>query len=134
MATTATIRNGIDVDCLLETIQGVQADPVQGSFTFKASSTWRGGTHNTGDILGFTHAGQPDTSRAESFTLEGDEPPALLGTNAAANAAERLLRALCFCYGVGYAANAAAQAIEPSSPVRDSLANPVPVETTLEIA
>lgn len=188
MATTATIRNGIDVDRLLETIQGIQADPAQGSFTFKASSTWRDGTHNTGEIFGFTHAGQPDTSRAGSFTLEGDEPPVLLGSNAGPNAVELLLQALSFCYAAGYAANAAAQGIELStlefqvegdvdvrrflglegprpgftairayarvsspnatpeqlrslcryvqdtSPVRDSLANPVPVETTLEIA
>ncbi|UVJ41278.1 OsmC family protein [Arthrobacter sp. CJ23] len=188
MATTATIRNGIDVDRLLDTIHGIQADPAQGSFTFKASSTWRDGTHNTGQILGFTHAGQPDTSRSGNFTLEGDEPPVLLGNNAGPNAVELLLQALGFCYAVGYAANAAAQGIELSSlefevegdidvrrflgvdgpragftairaharvsspngtpeqlrslcqyvqdtsPVRDSLANPVPVETTLEIA
>ena len=188
MTTTATIRNGIDVDRLLETIQGIQSDPIQGSFTFKATSTWRDGTHNTGQVLGFTHAGQPDTSRADSFTLEGDEPPVLLGNNAGPNAVELLLQALGFCYAVGYAANAAALGIELSalefqvegdldvrpflglegprpgftairaharvsspnatheqlrslcqyvqdtSPVRDCLANPVPVKTTLEIA
>ncbi|WP_426989491.1 OsmC family protein [Pseudarthrobacter sp. Y6] len=187
MGTTATIRNGIDVDRLLETIQGIQSDPAQGSFTFSATSTWREGTHNVGQILGFTHAGQPDTSRSESFALEGDEPPVLLGNNSGPNAVELLLQALGFCYAVGYAANAAARGIDISSlefqvegdldvrpflgldgprpgftairaharvsspnatweqlqelcryvqdtsPVRDCLANPVPVETTLDV-
>ncbi|XAS68739.1 OsmC family protein [Micrococcaceae bacterium Sec5.7] len=187
MGTTATIRNGIDVDRLLETIQGIQSDPAQGSFTFSATSTWHEGTHNVGQILGFTHAGQQDTSRSESFALEGDEPPVLLGNNSGPNAVELLLQALGFCYAVGYAANAAARGIDISSlefqvegdldvrpflgldgprpgftsiraharvsspnatreqlqelcryvqetsPVRDCLANPVPVETTLDV-
>lgn len=187
MESTATIRNGIDVDQLLGTIDAIQADPTQGNFTFRATSTWRGGTHNSGKIPGFTHAGEPDTTRTVDFTIEGDEPPVLLGNNAGPNAVELLLQALGFCYAVGYAANAAAQGIEISSlefhvegdldvrpflglegprpgftairaqarvsspnasleqlqslcryvqdtsPVRDCLANPVPVETTLKI-
>lgn len=171
----------------MATIQAIQSDPVQGSFTFGATSTWRGGTLNAGQIRGFTHAGEADTSRSQGFALEGDEPPVLLGNNAGPNAVELLLQALGFCYAVGYAANAAARGIEISSmeievegdvdvrsflgldgprpgftairakvrvsspnaapeqlqelcryvqdtsPVRDSLANPVPVKTTLEV-
>jgi uncharacterized OsmC-like protein len=187
MSTTTSSRNGIDVERLVATIEAIGSDPEIGRFTFSATSTWREGTHNVGKILGFTHAGQPDTSRTESFVLEGDEPPVLLGENAGPNAVELLLQALAFCYAVGYAANAAAQGIEIStlefqvdgdvdvarflgldgpragftairaharvsspnatpeqlqalcqyvqdtSPVRDSLANPVPVETTFDV-
>ncbi|RAX45893.1 OsmC family peroxiredoxin [Arthrobacter sp. AQ5-06] len=188
MGDVAAIRNGIDVDRLVGTIGAIQSDPAMASFTFKATTTWLDGTHNTGNILGFTHAGEPDTGRTGSFVLEGDEPPVLLGNNAGPNAVELLLQALGFCYSVGYAANAAAQGIEirslefqvegdldarpflgldgprpgftairatarvsspnatpeqlqalcryvqDTSPVRDCLANPVPVHTTLEIA
>lgn len=184
----ATMRNGIDVNRLVGTIEAIQADPELAGFTFKATSTWLGGTHNTGNIHGFTQAGEPDASRSESFALDGDEPPVLLGNNAGPNAVELLLQALGFCYSVGYAANAAAQGIEISSlefevegdldvrpflgldgprpgftairakarvsspnateeqlqalcryvqdtsPVRDCLANAVPVQTSLEIA
>lgn len=187
MGTTATTRNGIDVDTLIGTVEAIKADPAQGSFTFRASSIWRGGTRNTGRISGFTHAGAADTTRKSAFELEGDEPPVLLGNNAGPNAVELLLQALGFCYAVGYAANAAAQGIEFSSmefevegdldvrpflgldgprpgftairararvsspnaapeqlqelcryvqdtsPVRDCLTRPVPIETTLEI-
>ena len=115
MSTTATVRNGIDVDRLLETIHAIEADPVQGSFTFSATSTWSEGTHNVGQIQGFTHAGVQDTGRSESFILEGDEPPVLLGNDAGPNAVELLLQALGFCYAVGYVANAAAQGIEIAS-------------------
>jgi uncharacterized OsmC-like protein len=187
MADTVTIRNGIDVDQLLATIQAVQEDPAVGRFTFRASSRWEDGTHNVGEIGRFVHAGDEDESRDEPFRLEGDEPPVLLGRNEAPNAVELLLQALGFCYAVGYVASAAARGIEltameyelegdldvraflglkegragfteirakgwvsspnatkeqlvelcqyvqDTSPVRDCLANPVPVTTTLEV-
>lgn len=187
MTTTTTIRNGIDVGQLLATVDAIKDDPQAAMFTFRATSGWQSGTHNTGKIAAFTHAGAQDTSRGEAFTLQGDEPPVLLGTNRGPNAVELLLQALGFCYAVGYAANAAAQGIEiksmayevegdidvrpflgldgarpgftairakakvsspnatpeqlqalcqyvqDTSPVRDCLANQVPVETTLEV-
>ncbi len=187
MTDTVTVRNGIDVDQLVATIKAVEDDPTVGTFTFKASSTWKDGTHNAGRIGRFVHAGQEDDSRTVPFELEGDEPPVLLGSNAGPNAVELLLQALGFCYAVGYVANAAAKGIEISSmeyelegdidlrsflgldgprpgfteiraksrvsspnateeqlaelcqyvqetsPVRDTLANGVPVRTTLEV-
>jgi uncharacterized OsmC-like protein len=186
--TTATIiRNGVDLDQLVGTIEAVKADPHLGEFTFKARSTWQNGTHSKGEIGRFIQAGREDTTRTRPFALEGDEPPVLLGDNAGPNAVELLLQALAFCYAVGYVANAAAQGIEitrmdyeiegdfdvrpflgldgprpgftrirakgivsspnatreqleelcqyvqDTSPVRDSLAHPIPVETTLEV-
>jgi uncharacterized OsmC-like protein len=188
MSTTVSMRNGIDVARLLETVEAIQDDPSLAEFTFRARSSWRGGTHSVGEIGGFAHAGQEDHSRAAPFGLEGDEPPVLLGENNGPNAVELLLQALAFCYAVGYVANAAARGIEitrmdyevegdfdvraflgldgtrpgftairvkgvvsspnataeqlqelcryvqGTSPVRDCLTNPIPVETTLEMA
>jgi uncharacterized OsmC-like protein len=185
--TTLTVRNGINVDQLLETIDAVKNDTAIGSFTFRASSRWEDGTYSVGEIGRFVHAGQEDESREKPFRLEGDEPPVLLGENRGPNAVELLLQALGFCYAVGYVANAAARGIEISrmdydiegdldvgpflgldgprpgfteirvtghvsspnaspeelqelcqyvqdtSPVRDSLAEAVPVKTTLQI-
>jgi len=183
---TVTVRNGIDVDQLVGTIDAIKEDPSLGVFTFRARSTWQEGTHNVGEIAGFTHAGSEDQSRAAPFVLQGDEPPVLLGANNGPNAVELLLQALAFCYAVGYAANAAARGIEltsmdyevegdldvrpflgldgprpgftairararvsspnataeqleelcryvqETSPVRDCLANPIPIDTTME--
>jgi uncharacterized OsmC-like protein len=110
--TTTTVRNGIDVDQLLQTIDHVSSEPEAGTFTFKASSRWEDGTFNVGEIGRFIHAGAEDDSRDEPFRLEGDEPPVLLGSNRGPNAVELVLQALGFCYAVGYVANAAARGIE----------------------
>jgi uncharacterized OsmC-like protein len=107
-----TVTNGIDVQQLLQTIDAIKQDPVVGQFTFRARSTWKEGTHSTGEIAAFTHAGAPDDTRSAPFVLEGDEPPVLLGNNRGPNAVELVLQALAFCYAVGYAANAAARGIE----------------------
>jgi uncharacterized OsmC-like protein len=109
---TITARNGVDVDRLVATIGAVQQDPKVATFTFKAASRWESGGRNTGTILGFDHAGKPTSERPEPFTLTGDEPPVLLGTNAGPNAVELVLQALAFCYAVGYVYNAAARGIE----------------------
>lgn len=184
---TVTTTNGIDVEQLGQTIDHVRKDPELGAFTFRARSSWKGGTYNIGEIPSFTHAGSTDESRTRPFTLEGDEPPVLLGHNRGPNAVELTLQALAFCYGVGFVANAAARGIEidsmeyeiegdfdvrpflgldgprpgltairatgrvsspnasreqleelcqyvqDTSPVRDIIANPTPVETTLEV-
>jgi uncharacterized OsmC-like protein len=185
---TVTVRNGIDVQALLETIEAIKTKPELAEFTFRASTSWQQGTASTAQIGPFVHAGADDESRTEPFTLQGDEPPVLFGHNQGPNAVELLLAALGFCYSVGYVANAAARGIEieqmsyelegdidlrnflgisqearpgfseirakaqvkapaateaelkelcsyvqDTSPVRDVLANPVSVKTTLEV-
>ena len=108
---TITARNGVNVEQLIATIGAVQQDPNVAAFTFKASSTWRSGARNEGEIKDFVHAGQPAV-RPEAFRLIGDEPPVLLGSNEGPNAVELLLQALGFCYAVGFVYNAAARGIE----------------------
>lgn len=115
MAHTTSVRNGIDVDRMLETIEVIDLDTDLARFTFRARSHWQDGTHNLGRIDTFTHAGSVDNSRPSSFLLHGDEPPALLGTDRGPNAIELVLQALAFCYAVGFAANAAAHGIEITS-------------------
>jgi uncharacterized OsmC-like protein len=110
---TVIARNGVNVDQLMATIGAVQQDPNVAAFTFKASSTWRSGARNDGEIKDFVHAGQP-VVRPDAFRLVGDEPPVLLGSNEGPNAVELLLQALGFCYAVGYVYNAAARGIEIS--------------------
>jgi uncharacterized OsmC-like protein len=106
-----TVRNGIDVEQLLDTIEATKADERRHVHVPRAS-TWEDGTHNTGTIGSFVHAGQDDTRVREPFTLTGDEPPVLLGDNRGPNAVELVLQALGFCYAVGYVANAAARGID----------------------
>jgi uncharacterized OsmC-like protein len=110
---TVTLRNGINVDQLVQTIGAIQQDPGIATMTFKATTRWKEGTHSIGEIGSFTHAGKEDPSRKPAqFTLAGDEPPVLLGRNLGPNAVEFCLAALGFCYAVGYVANAAAKGID----------------------
>lgn len=184
---TVTVRNGIDVEQLQATIGAISEQPSVAAFTFKARGEWQGGTANTAEIRDFIHNGER-VERPQPYRLTGDEPPVLLGSNQGPNAVELLLAALGFCYGVGYAANAAAkgidieelryevegdidvqnflgmtrksrpgfsairarawvrspnatpeqleelcQYVQDTSPVQDSLANAVPVDTSLEV-
>jgi uncharacterized OsmC-like protein len=184
---TTTVRNGVDVDKLVQTIGAIGTDPNVGLFTFKAKTTWEDGGAGRTEIGAFDHMGQ-GTAHASVHTLRGDEPGVLLGTDTGPNAVELVLAALGFCYSVGFAYNAAARGyeleeltfeiegdldlrnfvgipegprpgftqirvktraraknagaaeleelcsyVQDTSPVRDILANPVPVETSIEI-
>jgi uncharacterized OsmC-like protein len=113
MATTSTAsqRNGIDVDQLVRTVKAIQEDAALARFQFRAHATWEGGARSRTTIQGFYGAGQEDTSRAQPLEIRGDEPPVLLGTNTAPNAVETVLAALASCLAVGFIYNAAAQGI-----------------------
>ncbi len=109
---TQTLVNGVNVDQLVGTIDAIKANPGLARFKFRAENEWISGGHSRTRIQGFYGAGQADTSRSKPFTLEGDEPPVLLGTNAGANAVEAVLHALASCLAVGFVYNAAAQGIK----------------------
>jgi len=104
--------NGVNVDQLVGTIEAIKANPDLAKFKFRAKTEWINGGHSRTRIQSFYGAGSEDASRSESFYLEGDEPPVLLGKNAGPNAVEAVLHALASCLSVGFIYNAAAQGIQ----------------------
>lgn len=108
---TTTVRNGVDVDQLMQTIEAIKGDKNIASFTFKAATEWQGGGTSTAEITSFTHAGQ-DQAHATGHRLTGDEPGVLLGEDKGPNAVELVLAALGFCYSVGFVYNASALGYE----------------------
>ncbi|MDR7476307.1 MAG: OsmC family protein, partial [Armatimonadota bacterium] len=110
--TSQAVVNGVDVGQLVATVEAIKANPDLARFTFRATSEWVTGGRSRTEIRGLYGAGQEDTSRARPFVLEGDEPPVLLGTNAAPNAVEAVLHALASCLAVGFIYNAAARGIK----------------------
>ena len=112
---TPTQVNGVNVDQLVATVKAIQEYPDLARFQFRAHNEWIGGGHSHTTIQGLYGAGQEDTSRSRPFILEGDEPPVLLGGNAAPNAVEAVLHALASCLAVGFIYNAAAQGIQVES-------------------
>ena len=99
--------NGVNLDQLIGTVQAIQETPELARFQFRARNEWVNGGHSRTEIKGFYGANSEDVSRVESFVLEGDEPPVLLGSNQAPNAVEAVLHAVASCLAVGFVYNAA---------------------------
>ncbi|HEY6282841.1 MAG TPA: OsmC family protein [Nitrososphaerales archaeon] len=110
-----TTQNGVNVDQLVGTVNAIKGTPSLAKFNFRSTSKWRGGAKSTRYVKSFYGVGQEDSSRKETFTMEGDEPPVLLGTNSAPNAVEALLSALAGCMTVSFIYPAAAQGIKVES-------------------
>ena len=107
----AVLKNGVDVDQLLQAIEAVQQDPANGRLQFTVRSKWLGGfraEHTTADYVVGPQKGQHGTNHA----LTTDEPKEILGGDTGISPAETLLSALASCLAVGYAANAAALGID----------------------
>ena len=109
------ILNGVNVDQLVGTVNAIQNESSIADFKFRATTTWVSGGHCRSKIQSFTGANTEDTSRAEPFIIDGDEPPVLLGENHGVNAVESLLHAIGSCLSVGIVYNAAVRGINIKS-------------------
>lgn len=102
--------NGVNVDELLGTINAVKSAPVIAKFKFRAENKWMDGGHNRTMIKNF-YGTQQDHERHETFMLDADEPPILLGTNKGPNPVEYVLTALAACVTTSIVYHAAAKGI-----------------------
>ena len=60
MITTANVKNGVNVDQLVETIGAVQQNPELAKFEFRAKNNWIDGGHCVSSIKSFYGVGQED--------------------------------------------------------------------------
>lgn len=112
MMITANIKNGVNVDQLVETIGAVQGNPELAKFEFRTKNNWIEGGHCVSSMKSFYGVGQEDTTRKETFTMECDHPNVLLGEDKAATPAEVVLHALGSCLTGAMVYHAAANGIE----------------------
>ncbi|GAA4300670.1 OsmC family protein [Aestuariibaculum suncheonense] len=110
MITTANVKNGVNVDQLVETIGAVQQNPELAKFEFKAKTNWIDGGHCVTSIKEYYGVGQ-DMTRDESFNMECDHPNVLLGNDTAATPPEVVLHALGSCLTGAMVYHAAAHGI-----------------------
>jgi len=108
-------ENGVNITQMTDTVNAITGTPSLAKFNFRSTSRWGGGAKSTAYMKSFYGAGQEDSSRKETFTFEGDEPPVLLGANSAPNAVEALLSALAGCLTVAFIYPASAQGIKVQS-------------------
>jgi len=113
MATTQALPkviNGVNVDALYSTVEAVKAAPSIAKFRFRVQNEWQAAGLNRSTVGTFCGAGQ-EQARPKAFVLEADEPPVLLGQDAAANPVEYLLHALASCLTTSMVYHAAARGI-----------------------
>ncbi len=103
--------NGVDVDRLKATIEGIRENPTLAESEFHARNTWIEGGNNRAEINEYHAAGQ-DLSRDMPFELSADEPPVLLGHDRGPNPVEHLLSALSSCMTTSIIYHAAAKGIK----------------------
>lgn len=115
MITTANIKNGVNVDQLVDTIGAVQTNPELAKFQFRSKNDWITGGHCVTSIKGFYGVGAEDESRQETFTMECDHPNVLLGQDKAATPPEVVLHALGSCLTAAMTYHAAANGIDIES-------------------
>lgn len=104
--------NGVDKPALDATIEAVRNAPELAQVSFALNSQWLTGCHQRSTTGDLRQNGQVVDSRTTTYTLESDEPAALLGTDTAASPAEYVLQALAGCYAVTFATNATVRGIE----------------------
>jgi len=113
--TLAPHPNGVDLPALRATQDAVRETPALAQVTFTLDSGWTSGCHQSATTGEVRQNGQVVESRTARFTLESDEPAALLGTDRAASPGEYVLQALAGCYAVTFATQASVRGIELSS-------------------
>lgn len=109
--TAAGIVNGVSVDNLFITIDGIRATPSIAKFKFRIRNQWGEGSQNRSMADTFDGAGQ-HLSHPMPFVIEADEPLVLLGKDDAPNPVEYLLHALASCLTTSMVYHAAARGIE----------------------
>lgn len=101
--------NGLDIDEGFNIKEEDQVDPKRAWFVLRARTEWSGRARSLTRI---------QTSYGESFAVEGDEPPSLLGEGRAPKAVEYILHSLGAYLAVGLAYNAMAAGIKVRSESR----------------
>ena len=105
-----TVVNGVNVDGLSATVDAIKAAPAIAKLSFRVHNQWKGAGENCSTVDGFYGAGQ-ERRRDKPFFLKADEPPVLIGGDAAANPVEDLLHALASCLTTSMVYHAAARGI-----------------------
>lgn len=113
--TASTTLNGLDVYELDKTLFAVAKQPELGQVQFALESDWIDGCHQRSTTGPCRQNGSEVESRTARYTMESDEPAALLGTDKATSPAEYVLQALAGCYAVTFAKNATVRNIELTS-------------------
>ena len=105
------IDNGVNTAALLEAREALSAAPAAAQFTWRASCTWRTGTHSHSTVDSFTGLGAEQHHRT-SYEFDTDHPECFASADNGATPVEIVLVGLAGCLTAGVASVAQHRGIQ----------------------
>jgi uncharacterized OsmC-like protein len=109
--TNPTVDNGVNVEALLGAREALSAAPEAAQFTWRATCTWRNGTHSHSTISGFTGLGAEQQHRT-TYEYDVDHPECFASEDNGPTPVEVVLVGLVSCLTAGVAAVAQYRGIQ----------------------
>jgi uncharacterized OsmC-like protein len=109
--TDRPINNGVNVAALLGAREALSAAPEAAQFTWRASCTWRNGTHSHSTVDSFTGLGAEQRHRT-TYEYDIDHPECFASEDKGATPVEVVLVGLAGCLTAGVAAVAQFRGIQ----------------------
>jgi uncharacterized OsmC-like protein len=101
--TDSPVDNGVNVQALLGAKDALSEAPEAAQFTWRASCTWRNGTHSRSTVAGFSGLGAEQQHRT-TYEFDVDHPECFASEDNGATPVEYVLVALAGCLTAGVAA------------------------------
>ena len=105
------VDNGVNVEALLGAREALSGAPDAAQFTWRASCTWRKGTHSHSTVAGFTGLGAEQQHR-NTYEFDVDHPECFASEDNGATPVEIVLVGLAGCLTAGVAAVAQHRGIQ----------------------
>ena len=109
--TDSPVDNGVNVAALLGAREALSATPEAADFTWRATCTWRNGTHSHSTVDGFTGLGAEQQHRT-TYEYDIDHPECFASADNGATPVEVVLVGLAGCLTAGVASVAQFRGIQ----------------------
>ena len=109
--TDSPVNNGVNVEALLGAREALSAAPEAAQFTWRASCTWRKGTHSRSTVADFTGLGAEQQHRS-TYEFDVNHPECFASEDNGATPVEIVLVGLVGCLTAGVASVAQFRGIQ----------------------
>src|SRR3954468_14516338 len=111
MASNTSVKNGVNVQALLDAREALKGAPEAAKFTWRASCKWQNGTHSKSNVRGFFGLGQEQQHKTET-SFDADHPEIFASADHGITPIEYVLVGLASCLTAGVAAVAQNRGIQ----------------------
>ncbi|MGH6928258.1 MAG: OsmC family protein, partial [Dongiaceae bacterium] len=110
-ATNGQVNNGVNVQALIDARAALTEAPAAAQFNWRATCTWKNGTHSHSTVKGFFGLGEEQKHKT-AFSFDADHPEVFASEDHGATPVEFVLVALGSCLTAGIAAVAQHRGIQ----------------------